>query len=70
MSSLVKDLSFDRTRIGLLKDLSKRRRFAVAYQFQYTENRAGQCTPQHAIFLRYWFGRLLSARGRGADKGQ
>ena len=69
------DLSFDRergffrtrTRIGLLKNLSKKGRFAVAYQFQYTGDRASRWTPQHAIFLRYWFGGSLYARGERAD---
>ena len=68
------DLSFDhgrgffrnRTRIGLFRDLRKHSRVALAYQFQYTQNAVGRWMPQHAIFLRYWFGGRLSAR-RGAQ---
>ena len=67
------DLSFDhsrgffrnRTRIGLFRDFKKHSRVALAYQFQYTQNAVGRWAPQHAIFLRYWFGKFLSARRGG-----
>ena len=41
-----------------------RSQLLLAYQFQYTQNRAGEWTPQHAIVFRYWFGARISARGR------
>jgi hypothetical protein len=67
------DFSFDhargffrtRTRVGLLKDLKRNNRIALAYQFQYTQDLTGSWTPQHAVFCRYWFGRRLRVKGRG-----
>ena len=66
------DLFFDhergffrtRTRIGENWNLRNNKQISFAYQFQYTQNRAGEWTPQHTIVFRYWFGARASARGR------
>lgn len=42
---------------------ARKKQVTLAYQFQYTENRLGIWTPQHAIVFRFWFGQRLSARG-------
>ncbi len=52
-----------RTRIGLLWSFETKKQITLAYQFQYTQNRLGTWTSQHAIVFRYWFGQRLSARG-------
>jgi hypothetical protein len=65
------DLFFDhargffrtRTRVGLLWSFETKKQVTLAYQFQYTQNRLGAWTPQHAIVFRFWFGQRLSARG-------
>ena len=53
-----------RTRVGLQWNLSNSRQLSLAYQFQYTQNRAGTWTPQHTAVIRYWIGSRFSARGR------
>ena len=65
------DLFFDhargffrtRTRVGFLWNLRREQQIRLAYQFQYTQSRAGDWAPQHAIVLRYWFGSTVSWRG-------
>lgn len=52
-----------RTRVGLLWNLGQSRQIRLAYQFQYTQDRVGNWSPQHAIVFRYWFGSTLSRRG-------
>ena len=52
-----------RTRVGFLWNLRREQQVRLAYQFQYTQNRAGDWGPQHAIVFRYWFGSTLSWRG-------
>lgn len=52
-----------RSRAGLAWSFETERQVTLAYQFQYTENRLGMWTPQHAIVFRFWFGERLSARG-------
>jgi len=51
-----------RTRAGVLWNFSGNRQVRLAYQFQYTQDRAGDWGPQHSVVFRYWFGSTLSWR--------
>ena len=52
-----------RTRVGFLWNLKNEQQIRLAYQFQYTQDRRGNWSPQHAVVFRYWFGSKLSWRG-------
>ena len=51
-----------RSRTGVIWRLRNRQEIRLAYQFQYTQDRSNQWSPQHAVVFRYWFGSKLSRR--------